>query len=49
VHRKRVLEKYLADMGTVMPGARVVSDGDSLEPSAPAEDLTGTLGGSTTH
>lgn len=49
VHRKRVLEKYLADMGTVMPGARVVSDGDSLEPAAPAEDLTGTLGGSTTH
>lgn len=43
VHRKRVLEKYLADQGAVMPGLRAPT-------AAPdSKDLTGTLGGSTTH
>lgn len=51
VHRKRVLEKYLADQGAGvnnMPGLRAPT-GDSAETARGAEDLTGTLGGSTTH
>lgn len=44
VHRKRVLEKYLADQGAVMPGLRATTG-----TSTSSKDLTGTLGGATTH
>ncbi len=51
VHRKRVLEKYLADQGAGinnMPGLRA-NTGDSPESARGAEDPNATLGGSTTH
>lgn len=49
-HRKRVLEKYLADQaagGGPMPG--LVSSGGEDGVLMPAEDTSGTLGGSFTH